>query len=113
MSPHSQLPGTTAGLPDTSPYDLCTPGQLRPLLLDAMLTAEARVEELLSGSSLCMRDLLALAPGKVLALGPPANCSVECVINGVSKFRAELISNGRNQALQIGAPIEIRPGPRG
>ena len=85
---------------------------VRPRLLEGMRTADVRVEAVLGGSSLRMRDLLTLEPGQVLTLGPPANCSVECVINGVSKFRGELVSNGRNQALQIGSPIETRSSPR-
>ncbi len=80
----------------------------RPLLLAAMRTATLRVEAILGGASLRMGDLLALEPGQVLTLGPPAKCSVDCVINGVSKFRAELISNGQCQALQIVLPIEPR-----
>jgi len=84
----------------------------RQLVLEAMHTASVCVEAVLSGPTLRMQDLLSLEPGRVLALGPPANCSVECVINGVAKFRGELIANGRNQALQIGSPIEIRTNPR-
>jgi len=84
------------------------PAAARPVLLDAMLTAAVRVEALMSGPTVRMRDLLALTPGQVLVLGPPANCAVECGLNGLSKFRGELVSNGRSQAFQIGEPIEPR-----
>jgi flagellar motor switch protein FliM len=84
----------------------------RPLVLEAMRAAAVRVEAVLGGSSLRMRDLLTLQPGQILTLGPPANCSVECIVNGVSKFQGELVSSGRNQAFQIGSPIETRTAPR-
>jgi len=82
----------------------------RPMLLEALRAAEVRVEAVMSGPSLRMRDLVGLAPGQVLMLGAPANCSIECTVNGVSKFRGELVSSGRNQGFQIDAPIE--PGVR-
>ncbi|MGA3040332.1 MAG: FliM/FliN family flagellar motor switch protein [Bryobacteraceae bacterium] len=96
---------------DASPT-MPAPQAVRPQVLEAMREAAVRVEAVLGGASLRMRDLLTLETGRVLTLGPPANCSVECVINGVSKFRGELVSNGRNQAFQIGAPIECRTNPR-
>ena len=88
------------------------PPATRPQVLEAMRKASVRVEAILGGSSLRMRDLLALEPGQVLTLGPPANCSVECIMNGITKFRGELVSNGRNQAFQIGSPVETRAKPR-
>jgi flagellar motor switch protein FliM len=88
------------------------PTASRPLLVEALRAAGVEVEAILGGPSLRMRDLLALSPGQVLMLGPPANCSVECVINGVSKFRGELVSNGRNQAFQVESPIEPRTSRR-
>ena len=88
------------------------PTASRPILLEALRTAGVQVEAILGGPSLRMRDLMALSPGQVLMLGPPANCSVECVVNGVSKFRGELVSNGRNQAFQIDSPIEPRTNRR-
>jgi flagellar motor switch protein FliM len=82
------------------------PATSRPVLLDALRSAAVRVEAIVGGASLRMRDLLALEPGQVVTLGPPANCSVEFVINGQAKFRGELVVNGRNQAFQISSPIE-------
>jgi len=77
----------------------------RPVLLEALRRADVRVEAVMGGPSLRMRDLLALAPGQVVMFGPPANCSIECLVNGVSKFRGELVSNGRHQAFQVESPI--------
>jgi len=77
-----------------------------PLHLDALRSATVQVEAIVGGASLRMRDLLALEPGQVVTLGPPANCSVEFVINGLPKFRGELVANGRNQAFQISSPVE-------
>lgn len=77
----------------------------RPVLLEALRHAEVQVEAVMGGPSLRMRDLLALAPGQVVMFGPPANCSIECLVNGVSKFRGELVSSGRHQAFQIEAPV--------
>ena len=84
------------------------PAASRPALLDSLRNAAVRVEAIVGGSSLRMRDLLALQPGQVVTLGPPANCSVEFVINGLRKFRGELVANGRNQAFQISSPIESK-----
>jgi flagellar motor switch protein FliM len=76
------------------------PTASRPLLVEALRVAGVQVEAMLGG------------PGQVLMLGPPANCSVECVVNGVAKFRGELVSNGRNQAFQVESPIEPRSSRR-
>jgi len=97
---------------DMSATIVASQATARPLLLEAMRTAALRVDVILGGSSLRMRDLLTLEPGQVLTLGPPAGCSVECVINGRSKFLGELVSNGRNQGFLIGSPIETRISPR-
>lgn len=92
-----------AGLKPAAP-----PPAAGPVLLNALNKAALQVEAILGGPSLRMRDVIGLAPGKVLMLGAPGNCSVECVVNGVPKFRGELVSSGRNQAFQIDAPIESR-----
>jgi len=99
------------GANDMAPAIAPSRATAKPLLLDAMRSASVRVEAVLGGSSLRLRDLSALEPGQVLMLGSPANCAVECLINGVSKFRGEMVSNGRTQGLQIGAPID-RASPR-
>lgn len=97
---------------DTSGPVVSAQAGSRPVILEALGAAAVRVEALLGGSSLRMRDLLALQPGQVLTLGPPASCSVECVINGQSKFRGELVSTGRSQAFLIGSAVEPRSSPR-
>lgn len=79
--------------------------------LEALRTATLQVEALLDGSTLRMRDLLAMEPGQVLMLGKPAGSSFDCVVNGKAKFRGELLHSGGRQALQIGS--RVAPGTRG
>lgn len=70
-------------------------------LIAALGRARVEVEAVLTGSTLRMSDLLAMEPGQTVCLGQPANAFLHCRINGISKFRGELIQNRDRVALII------------
>lgn len=78
-----------------------SPQPVREVLLAAVRRANVTVEAVLSSSTLCMRDLLAMEPGHVLMLAQPAGSPVECRIGGKPKFRGEWVRHGNRRALVL------------
>lgn len=63
--------------------------------------AKVELEAVLAGSRLLMRDLLEIEPGHVLVLGQTAGAPLECRVNGLPKFTAELIESRERAGLLI------------
>jgi len=81
-----------AELPTERPADVL--GQW----LDAL---SMEVEGVLHGADIQARELLALKPGKILKLPQKAHEPIHCRINGVTKFRGELVTSDNSLGLQI------------
>jgi flagellar motor switch protein FliM len=71
------------------------------ILQPARLVAEA----VLDGPCLAVRDLLDLKAGDILAFDYPVDRPLELRLNGVLKFRGDIVVSGRKRALQIRAPV--------
>jgi flagellar motor switch protein FliM len=70
-------------------------------LLDALGSASFGLEAVLRGSGIRVRDLLDLKAGHTLALPNKTDAPIECQVNGVVKYRGELVSNGESTGFQI------------
>jgi flagellar motor switch protein FliM len=77
------------------------PGPVRETILGALRRASVDVEAVLSGSTLLMKDLLAMEPGHVLMLGQSAGSPLECRINGKAKFQGEWVSRGDRHGIEL------------
>jgi flagellar motor switch protein FliM len=67
------------------------------LLRGASLTLEARLE----GPRLSVRDFLDLEEGQLLAFDFPLDQSIDLLVNGNEKFRAQVVSTGKKRACVI------------
>src|SRR5581483_4667842 len=74
-------------------------GSPREDLRSALGAARVEVDAVLSGSTMRMSDVLALAPGEIVLLNQQVTARLECRINGLPKFRGELIHSGKRPAL--------------
>ena len=90
-----------AALEPTPDAEEEAPGEVRETIFDALRHASLGVEAVLAGSTLRMKDLLAMERGHVLMLAQPAGSPLECRINGKPKFRGEWIAQGDRQALEV------------
>jgi flagellar motor switch protein FliM len=70
-------------------------------LLDAMSAASLDVEAVLGGARIRMRDLLDLRPGHTLELPHKTGAPIAGRVNGVVKFRGELVGGGESVGFQI------------
>ena len=70
-------------------------------LVQALGAATFDVEAVLHGARIRVRDLLGLQPGKILQLPHRADAAIECQVNGLTKFRGELISSGKSLGFQV------------
>jgi flagellar motor switch protein FliM len=77
------------------------PAPVRETILTAVRRSNVVVEAVLSGSTLRMKDLLAMERGHVLMLGQSAGSQCECRINGKNKFRGEWIAHGDRQGIEL------------
>ena len=68
---------------------------------DALDSASVRIDAVLRGSDIRIRDLLRLKPGMVLELPCEAGTSMECQVNGIVKMRGSLVADGSSVAFQI------------
>jgi flagellar motor switch protein FliM len=73
----------------------------RERLAQALTSASVELQAVLKGSDIRFRDLLRLRSGMVLALPQQAGSPVECHVNGVPKFRGEMIRRGRGAAMLV------------
>jgi len=69
--------------------------------------ARVQVEAVLPGAGLRLRDLLGIEPGHLLEVGRPVDTPLECRINGIAKFRGELVESAGRGALLLTAPVLI------
>jgi len=79
-------------------------------LAQSLAAVSLEVEAVLQGGDIQVRDLLALQPGKILKLPQKDQESVQCLVNGVAKFRGELVTSSSSLGLQIQAPAPSQPG---
>jgi flagellar motor switch protein FliM len=90
-----------AALQSTHEAEVEAPAPVRKTILAAVCRANVVMEAVLSGSTLRMKDLLAMERGHVLMLGQSAGSQCECRINGKTKFRGEWIAHGDRQGLEL------------
>ena len=90
-----------AALQSTPDAEEEAPAPVRETILTAVRRANVVVEAVLTGSTLRMKDLLAMERGHVLMLGQPAGSQFECRVNGKNKFRGEWIAHGDRQGLEL------------
>jgi flagellar motor switch protein FliM len=67
------------------------------LLRGALLTLEARLE----GPRLSVRDFLTLEEGQLLAFDFPVDQPVDLLVNGIEKYRAQMVSTGKKRACLV------------
>ena len=77
------------------------PGEARIAILAALRQARVRVEAMLPGSTLRMRDLLDMEPGHLLMLSRPSGSKLDCLVNGKAKFQGEWVMRGNRQGLEL------------
>ncbi|MGA2714383.1 MAG: FliM/FliN family flagellar motor switch protein [Bryobacteraceae bacterium] len=80
-------------------------GQVQESLLAALGEAALQVDAVLNGSGVRIGDLLSIRPGQILSLGTPPDAVFECLVNGKSRFRGEMIAGGGRQAFRVDAPV--------
>lgn len=73
----------------------------RDLVAEALGPAKFEVEAVLRGAGIRIRDLLDLRPGRTLELPHRADTAVDCQVNGVVKFRGELVLSGASLGVQV------------
>lgn len=78
--------------------------QVQESLLAALGEAALQVDAVLNGSGVRIGDLLGIRPGQILSLGTPPDAIFECLVNGKSRFKGEMIAGGGRQAFRIDAP---------
>ena len=71
------------------------------LIQPAKLTAESS----LRGPTLSVESLLTLKEGDVLAFDYPIERPLDLTLNGIHKFRGEIVGNGRKRAFQVLEPV--------
>jgi flagellar motor switch protein FliM len=64
-----------------------------------------RAESLLQGPTMSVESLLALKEGDVLAFDYPLEKPLDFTLNGVLKYRGEIVSTGRKRAFQVLEPV--------
>jgi flagellar motor switch protein FliM len=90
-----------AALQSTLAVEEDAPAPVRETILAALRRASVGVEAVLAGSTLRMKDLLAMERGQVLMLAQPTGSPLECRINGKTKFRGEWIAHGDLDGLEL------------
>jgi flagellar motor switch protein FliM len=96
------VPSVLLRLMSTAEPDSATGGiAQRETLIEALAAASLDVEAVLDGARIQFRDLLGLEPGKILQLPHKTDAAIECQVNGIKKFRGELVSSGKSLGLQI------------
>jgi flagellar motor switch protein FliM len=73
----------------------------RDRMAEALAPARFEVEAVLRGAGIRIRDLLDLHPGHTLELPHAADTPVDCQVNGVVKFRGELVLSGTSLGVQV------------
>ncbi|MGD1070262.1 MAG: FliM/FliN family flagellar motor switch protein [Bryobacteraceae bacterium] len=76
---------------------------VRVSVLNCLADATLRMDAVLEGASIRIRDLLDLAPGRILTVGNAESSSFDCLLNGKRRFTGQLVSSGGRCGIQIGA----------
>jgi flagellar motor switch protein FliM len=74
-----------------------------PNLIAALHRSKLNVETVLRGSSIRMKDLLAMREGQIFLLRTPLEASFDCLVNGKPQFTGHMIANGNRHGFQIAA----------
>jgi flagellar motor switch protein FliM len=69
--------------------------------LNLMRSAKLHVDTRLEGQTVKVEQLLELKEGDVLAFDHPLAKPFDVSLNGVRKYRAEIVSSGRKRAMEI------------
>ena len=70
-------------------------------LLNSLAAAEVRLDAVLEGRQIRMRDLMDLAPGQILMAGDSSETPFACLMNGVRGFTGDLVASGGRCAIRI------------
>jgi len=70
-------------------------------ILRLLRPAALELDVQLRGTKLRLDELLALEPGDIIPLDYPLNKPLECLVNGVRKFRGQVVSAGTRKAFLI------------
>jgi flagellar motor switch protein FliM len=96
------VPSLLLRLMSTAELDSTTGGiAQRDALIEALGAASLDVEAVLDGARIQFRDLLGLERGQILQLPHKTDAAIECQVNGIKKFRGELVSSGKSLGLEI------------
>ena len=76
---------------------------VRGNILECLGGATLRLDAVMDGASIRIRDLLSLAPGQILTVGSSQNASFDCLVNGSPQFKGELVASRNRCALQVEA----------
>jgi flagellar motor switch protein FliM len=82
-----------------------------PNLIAALHRSQLRVETVLRGSSIQMKDLLAMRQGQIFLLKTPLEASFDCLVNGRPHFTGHMIANGNRHGFQIASDSPGIAGP--
>lgn len=70
-------------------------------ILNCLGDATLRMEAVLDGASIRIRNLLDMAPGNILMLGTTEETSFDCLVNGRRRFTGELVASNGRCAIQV------------
>ncbi len=70
-------------------------------LLRLVRNAEMRMESRLQGPQMRVETLLALQEGDVVAFDYPLNRPLDITVNGMLRYRGEVVGSGRKRAFQV------------
>jgi flagellar motor switch protein FliM len=73
-------------------------------ILERLGDARLEIDAVLQGASIRIRDLLELAPGRILMVGNCDSSSFDCLVNGTPQFTGDLVSRNGRCGIQLGAP---------
>lgn len=88
-----------------SPRRATTTDEEGSRMLDRIQHAAIRLDARLEGSTLSFDDVLRLSPGDILMLDSAADEPATVLVNGLPKFRAALMVEGRRKAVRIEAGV--------
>jgi flagellar motor switch protein FliM len=93
----AQMQSTAAISPAAEP--------VRVSILNCLGDATLRMDAVLDGASIRIRDLLDLAPGQVLTVGNSEGSSFDCLLNGRRQFTGQLIPASGRCGMRIGTLV--------
>jgi flagellar motor switch protein FliM len=74
-------------------------------ILDLIRNAEIAVDVRLDGPTLAMKDLLRLKEGDVLVFDASTRSPLNCLLNGVPKFRGHISAGEQKLCFRVGHPL--------